>query len=1019
LLHTQPTPCFKRIRALNFRNQPVRHGFCSDWQPNRNPATIIMNTHRKLLRPAGLLPLFLLAGLLDCVQTASAASQISWANPATVSQSSISSTNGQALIYVPSNPYAVGDVIYFNGTTVANNPFGTTANRYFVIFSSGNNIKVATTYNGTAANAANSITAAATAQQCPDWLTGGNWTGGVAPNNSSTLAGFPGAGGGANPPGAIIINGAVTTYGLGWINLSQDLAIYSGSSGSALNALTFATADSTTPKITCTNASGGVIFLGNSTQAGSLKINGTQGLIFNAGPGGAITGGSGVTAVSTFPAKDIRVYNTVDWSGFSGGIQIERGVVSQQNGTSTLGVNQSLTVGNNQTLANNLLAGFNLNGRDCTIGAFNGTSLGRIYCNTAQSIFTVDNDNSSGSFSGDIGYNFDGTIPVGNVWLHKAGTGTQTISGLIAGTNTTVTVDGGTLILSGTNIYMGATTIATGGKLIGVVGGSCSNSAVTINNTAGCVLGVLVNNNTLQWSCTNLTSAGTSAGLEFAFAVAPSATVAPLNILNNLTFTGIPSITLDPANLSAGTYPLIKVGGTAPTASVPTVTIANGGRGLSAVASWSGNTLQVTISGTSTEPLTWNSSGTGTWDINNSGNTIWKDAASAATYYRESMIGDSVQFTDTGLSADTTVTLNTSVSPISMSVNNSTYNYTISGSGAIAGAVGLTKSGSQTLTISNANTFSGNFSLNAGTVRVGNAAALGTGSATIGASGTLDLNGQTIANAITTVNGGALLTNSSASAATVSTAIGSSSVSQVGNFTVGASGNIAFSDVFAANTVTLTKAGAGTLTLGGANNNLISGNPLGGVTVNAGVVVLAKTGSATAADGATVNAGGTLQMDPTHTTTGWQSWAGQLNGGVALAGGTLDLNGVSGKNNLVRSVQGTGLVTNSSTTPAELQITTRDSATVAYSGTIVDGPGAGKVSVTFSTSGTTSSGRINVFSGTNTYSGDTTINFATLELGSAYAVQNSTVNLAATGGLGANASPLEFTNGITAFTIGD
>ena len=408
---------------------------------NRNLQTPMSQTLKRSLTFR-----FLLVGLLALmfagVQTAQAVNSIAYTNQLTFSQSGISSTSGVPLIYIPSNPYAVGDLIYFNGTTTANNPF-TSANRYYVIYSSGNNIKVATTFNGTAANAVNSITAAATAQQHPDWLSGANWFGGAAPNDNNSFASFPSAGGGATPPGGVVISGNVTTYGLGYANSSQDLEILSGSSNNlSLYPITFATADSTTPKITSTNASAGVIFLGNSSQAASLKINGTQGLIFNAGPGGAVTG-SGTAATSSGPGKDIRVFNTVNWADFSGGVQIERGQVSQQNGASVLPSTQNLTVGNNQTTANNLLAALSLNARDCTVGALNGVALGRIFNSSGTSIFTVGNNNADGNYAGSIGYNFDGTFPNANLWLHKAGTGTQTISGPIAGTNTTVTVDAG------------------------------------------------------------------------------------------------------------------------------------------------------------------------------------------------------------------------------------------------------------------------------------------------------------------------------------------------------------------------------------------------------------------------------------------------------------------------------------------------------------------------------------------------------------------------------------------------
>ncbi len=341
----------------------------------------------------------------------------------------------------------------------------------------------------------------------------------------------------------------------------------------------------------------------------------------------------------------------------------------------------------------------------------------------------------------------------------------------------------------------------------------------------------------------------------------------------------------------------------------------------------------------------------------------------------------------------------------------------ISGSG-----FGLTKSGTGKLTLNAANTFSGAAAVNAGTVQLGNGNALGSGSATLAASGTLDLNGQTIANAITTIATGGILTNSSGLAATISAAIGITNASQLGFFTIGAAGNITLSDVFGAqNFCTITKTGGGTLTLGGTNQNAepAGGNPFQ-LILNSGGVVLAKTAN-TAVDSVTIN-GATLQMDPNNTTTGSHAWSGQINAGVTLAGGTFDLNGTSGQNNRFQVLQGgAGIVTNSSTTPAEIQISARDTTnyfSYTFSGRIVDGPGAGKVSLTYTNAGTLGIGHINILAGNNTYSGDTMVGFGTFELGNTNAVQNSTINLAATAGLGTNASLIEFASGIAAFTIG-
>jgi fibronectin-binding autotransporter adhesin len=275
--------------------------------------------------------------------------------------------------------------------------------------------------------------------------------------------------------------------------------------------------------------------------------------------------------------------------------------------------------------------------------------------------------------------------------LNKSGTGTWTLGGRI-GAAGTITISAGTLI--------------------GVVGGSCSNSVVTVNNTAGCTLGIFVNDSAKQWTCNALTLAGANAKLAFGFTASPSTTLAPLNVTSNLTFTGTPGVTIDPANLTSGTYPLLTYGGTLAGTAPSSATI---GRGLTGATAWNGNTLELTVSGTSTLPLTWATSGSGTWNINTTAN--WKDNTTTAVNYLDGVItGDPVVFDDTHISGDTTVTLNTTVKPDSVSAANSTYNYTITGSGKITGTTGLTKSGSGNVTLATTNTYTGATVINGGTL---------------------------------------------------------------------------------------------------------------------------------------------------------------------------------------------------------------------------------------------------------------------------------------------------------------
>ena len=299
----------------------------------------------------------------------------------------------------------------------------------------------------------------------------------------------------------------------------------------------------------------------------------------------------------------------------------------------------------------------------------------------------------------------------------------QTLSGTIVGTGTLTNSGTGSLTLSGTNTFSGVTALANG-RLVGVVGGSCSNSAVTLAATAGntAVLGVSIVNNTKQWACGGLTvnNAGTSSSLDFNYgAVTPSTTVAPLLVNGNVTFTTVPAISIDAAgnNIPSGTYPLMTWTGTGP-ANTNGITLALTHQTGSL--SISGSTLNLIITG-SAEPIKWATATAGTWDINTSAN--WKDNGGNTTTYMESgALGDQVLFDDT-VGANTTVTLNVSASPVSVTANNTNYNYTITGSGGIAGTGSLTKNGTNSLTLATTNTYTGGTIVNTGTLQLGDGTA--------------------------------------------------------------------------------------------------------------------------------------------------------------------------------------------------------------------------------------------------------------------------------------------------------
>lgn len=268
-------------------------------------------------------------------------------------------------------------------------------------------------------------------------------------------------------------------------------------------------------------------------------------------------------------------------------------------------------------------------------------------------------------------------------------------------------------ILSGTNTYTGDTTI-TGGKLVGVTGGSCANSAVTVNNVSS-TLGILITDNTKQWTCGNL--AFTAIGrldFDFGTVVTPSAAMAPLLVTNNVGFNSTPTVTVSGStNLLAGNYPLMtwtSRSGTAPATAILPPHVTGGGLTIG------GTTLNLNII-TNTQPLTWTNAVAGLWDV---GAFNWKDSAGTSSSYQETLVsGDMVIFDDTPGTGSSAVTLNSALTPARVIINNTNRNYTVSGIGRITGTADLTKNGAGTFTISTTNDYTGVTTINAGALAIG------------------------------------------------------------------------------------------------------------------------------------------------------------------------------------------------------------------------------------------------------------------------------------------------------------
>ncbi len=283
--------------------------------------------------------------------------------------------------------------------------------------------------------------------------------------------------------------------------------------------------------------------------------------------------------------------------------------------------------------------------------------------------------------------------------------------------------------------------------------------------------------------------------------------------------------------------------------------------------------------------------------------------------------GSAALFDDTVTSANTNVTLNAPISAASVTVNSSTktYSFTSSGANLLGGSGGLTKNGNSTLTLSGGiNTYSGATTISGGTLSV-TALANGGSASDIGAAG------NSAANLV--LNGGTLLYTGGAQDSdrlfTLGTGNGTINASSSGALTLTNSGLVALSG-----------SGVRTLTLAGTSvddNTLAAfiGDNGGGTSIaksGAGKWIL--TGNNTNSGTVTISAG-TLQVG-----TGGAS--GSVGSGNIVDNGLLDFNTTSTLTN--GTITGTGAV-------------------------IVDGGGTV------------------VLPGNNNYSGATTINAGTLQIG--------------------------------------
>lgn len=351
--------------------------------------------------------------------------------------------------------------------------------------------------------------------------------------------------------------------------------------------------------------------------------------------------------------------------------------------------------------------------------------------------YSLTGSTSIGEVTGDTG-----AVMSGTAWTIGAKNTDATFNGTITG-NSVNKVGTGEWRLTGACTYTGATTV-TSGTL--AVDGSLSGSNVTVHSGATLSgAGSISGNVTVQ------------SGGAIAFGI-DSGNAQSLQINGDLMTSGdfIISSKILGGSLGPGTYNVFSYTGTL-TGSPTFVWSPQPGSNLAAnivhTVPSGGNPGMIAVTLT-TPPrgpveILWTGASSTAWD---SGTLNWSYLGSPDSF----RAGDSTVFDETGNNSSA-IALTGILEALAVRVDASK-DYVFGGTGVISGVTELDKSGSGTLTVSNAQSFTGGTTIHNGTLVISNAVSLGTGSVTLDggtwATGTLAPNNPILVNADSNITGG-------------------------------------------------------------------------------------------------------------------------------------------------------------------------------------------------------------------------------------------------------------------------
>ncbi|HET6471914.1 MAG TPA: autotransporter-associated beta strand repeat-containing protein, partial [Pseudomonadales bacterium] len=699
-----------------------------------------------------------------------------------------------------------------------------------------------------------------------------------------------------------------------------------------------------------------------TTAAGSLTFNASNGIqmggfdLTTANGSVAMTAGAGgITNLGTINlGTGTLTLNSSGAIGQNAGDVIAgaTAVVKQGVGTLTLsGANTytgatTLNAGTIAVTANN---GLGTNAGGTTVASGATLDLRNVAYGTAEGLTlnggTLATSTGTSSFAGNIGLGANSIVNVGGTQL--------TTLGVISGATFGIAKQGaGVLLLSGNNTYTGTTSISAGTLRLSAANRIADTSAVLVgsgatfdlNNFAETV-GSLAGAGTVTLGSATLTAGGDNTSTNFSGAASGT---------GGLTKAGTGTLTLSGANSFTGATTInggvLRASGGAAIADTSQVSLAN--------------TAGVALDVTSNETIgNLTGGGAAGGNVTLNGNTLTVNEAGSTTY-----------------------------------------------SGIASGTGGITKQGTGTLTLSGANTYTGTTTVTAGSLALGANNVLANGSSLVVNGGTLALGTRSDTVAGVQLQSGSITSSSGVLTSTSNYDLQSGSVSAILGGAVALNKSTGGTVVLSgANTYTgATNVNAGTLQLGAANRvpntsalTVASGATFdlnnfaetigsiagpGNITLGSAILTTGNDGTSTTFSGSISGTGGvtktgagTTTLSGTNTYTGATTIsAGVLraSGGNAIAdtsavtlantaGAALDLTGNETIGNLSGGGAAGGNVTLNGNT-----LTVNEAGSTTYSG-IASGTGG----IAKQGAGTLT------LSGTNTYTGATTVGAGTVALG--------------------------------------